>query len=198
MTSAKAKMLIKAFKGKTLRASHELEGGGLTRVDIQEAVKEGQLERVARGLYRLAEADISENHSLAVASETVPGGVICLLTALRFHELTTQAPPEIWIAVVRDQWRPRMSGMRFIQYSPASMRSGIENHSIEGIQVRVTTPARTVADCFKFRNRIGLDVAIEALRDARQSKRCTVDELMAQARVCRIQKVIRPYLEALS
>ena len=198
MPPLKSKMLNKAFRGKTLRSSQELEHEGLTRVDIQNLVKEGQLERVARGLYQLANAEISENHSLVVVSATISDCVFCLLTALRFHELTTQAPPELWVAVARNQWRPCLSGVRFVQYSPASLHSGIESHMIEGVSVRITSPARTVADCFKFRNRIGLDVAVEALRDARLHQRCTVDELMAQARVCRVQTLIRPYLEALS
>ncbi len=198
MSPAKSKILLAVFKKKTLCSSHELEQAGLTRVDIQNATREGLIERIARGLYQVVDAEISENHSLVVVSETISGAVICLLTALRFHELTTQAPPDLWVAVARDQWRPATPGVRFVQYSPASLLSGIESHMIEGIPVRITSPARTVADCFKFRNRIGLDVAVEALRDAHQRKRFSVDELMAQARVCRIQNLIRPYLEALS
>lgn len=198
MDPSKSKMLKAAFKGTTVRSSQELERGGLTRPEIQWLVQEGQLERIARGLYQLPEAEISENHSLVVVSQTVADCVFCLLTALRFHELTTQAPPDLWVAVARNRWRPPLAGVRFVQYSPASLHSGIEEHTIEGVTVRVTSPARTVADCFKFRNRIGLDVAVEALRDARRRRRCSVDELMTQARVCRVQALIRPYLEALS
>lgn len=198
MSPSKTALLNTAFQVKTLCSSKDLEQKGLTRMEIQDFLGKGLLERVARGLYRRPGSEISENHSLVVANQRISGAIFCLLTALRFHELTTQAPPDLWVAVARDQWRPRIRGVRYVQYSPASLKSGIVTHSIEGSSVRITSPARTVADCFKFRNRIGLDVAIEALRDVRQGKRCTIDELMEQARLCRVEKLIRPYLEALT
>ena len=130
--------------------------------------------------------------------QIVPKGVVCLLSALRYHVLTTQAPHVVWIAVPRGVWRPKMSSLRIVQYANSTLKSGMESHLIEGVQVRVTTPARTVADCFKFKNRVGLDVALEALREARRMKRCTIDEILTQARLCRVDNVIRPYLEAMS
>jgi predicted transcriptional regulator of viral defense system len=198
MTPQKTKRLMKAFKATTLLSSQELEACELNRVDIQAAVGAGLISRVARGVYRQAEAEVTENHSLAQAMRMVPSGVVCLLSALRFHELTTQAPHQVWLAVPRDSWRPKVKGVRLVQYARNAMVDGIEEHDIEGVAVRMTTSARTVVDCFKFRNKIGLDVAVEALRDARRNRTCSVDELLHQARLCRVGKVMQPYLEALS
>jgi predicted transcriptional regulator of viral defense system len=198
MSPDKQKLVMQAFQKATLRSSKQLEGLGLYRADIQTAQREQRIERVARGLYRKSEAEVTENHSLVLAMQIVPKGVVCLLSALRYHVLTTQAPHVIWMAVPRGVWRPKISSLRIIQYANSTLKSGMESHLIEGVQVRVTTPARTVADCFKFKNRVGLDVALEALREARRMKRCTIDEILTQARLCRVDNVIRPYLEAMS
>lgn len=198
MTPKKAKLLMKAFQTATLLPSQELEACGLSRADLQTAVSGGMIRRVASGLYRHTEAEVTENHSLVQAAQMVPQGVVCLLSALRFHRITTQAPHEVWLAVPRDSWRPKAKGLRLVQFSRDVFNLGIESHKIEGRAVRITNPARTVADCFKFRNKIGLDVAVEALRDARRSRKCSVDELLRQARLCRVAKVMQPYLEALS
>ena len=198
MSPNKQKLVMHAFQKATLRSSKQLEVLGLYRADIQTAQRERRIERVARGLYRKAEAEVTENHSLVLAMQIVPKGVVCLLSALRYHGLTTQAPHVVWIAVPRGVWRPKMSSLRIVQYANSTLKSGMESHLIEGVQVRVTTPARTVADCFKFKNRVGLDVALEALREARRMKRCTIDEILTQARLCRVDNVIRPYLEAMS
>jgi predicted transcriptional regulator of viral defense system len=198
MSPDKQKLVMQAFQKATLRSSKQLEGLGLYRADIQTAQREQRIERVARGLYRKSEAEVTENHSLVLAMQIVPKGVVCLLSALRYHVLTTQAPHVIWMAVPRGVWRPKISSLRIVQYANSTLKSGMESHLIEGVQVRVTTPARTVADCFKFKNRVGLDVALEALREARRMKRCTIDEILTQARLCRVDNVIRPYLEAMS
>jgi predicted transcriptional regulator of viral defense system len=198
MSPNKQKLVMHAFQRATLRSSKQLEALGLYRADIQTAQRERRIERVARGLYRKADAEVTENHSLVLAMQIVPKGVVCLLSALRYHVLTTQAPHVVWIAVPRGVWRPKMSSLRIVQYANSTLKSGMESHLIEGVQVRVTTPARTVADCFKFKNRVGLDVALEALREARRMKRCTIDEILTQARLCRVDNVIRPYLEAMS
>ena len=197
MSPNKQKLLTSAFKGVTLQSSRQIEGLGLNRADIQAAGREGIIERVARGLYRKAEAEVTENHSLVLAVEKIPSAIVCLLSALRYHVLTTQAPHEVWVAVPRGVWRPKINNIRVIQYSGNTLHSGIESHLIEGVQVKVTTPARTVADCFKFRNRVGIDVATEALREARRTRRCAIDDILVQARLCRVEKVIRPYLEAM-
>jgi predicted transcriptional regulator of viral defense system len=130
----------------------------------------------------------------------VPRGVICLLSALRFHNLTTQNPFEVWMAIPHKAWRPKGEGvrLRLMHLSGHALTSGVEEHRIEGVPVRVFNPAKTVADCFKFRNKIGLDVALEALRDYRRKHRSGMDELWRFAKVCRVTAVMRPYLEALA
>ena len=198
MIPKKSKLLMQAFKTATLLPSQELEARGLNRADLQIAVREGMIHRVATGLYRFSEAEVTENHSLVQAVRIAPQGVVCLLSALRFHGLTTQAPHKVWLAVPRDSWRPQSKGIHLVQFAKNAFGEGIEDHKIEGIAVCITSPARTVADCFKFRNKIGLDVAIEALRDVRRSRKCSVDALLRQARLCRVSKVMQPYLEALS
>jgi predicted transcriptional regulator of viral defense system len=130
----------------------------------------------------------------------VPKGVVCLLSALRFHELTTQAPFEVWLAIGEKAWRPRVDypPLRVVRFSAAALASGVEQHQIEGVTIPVFSPAKTVADCFKYRNKIGLDVAIEALRECWGSRRCTMDDLWKYAKVCRVQNVMRPYLESIT
>lgn len=196
MSPLKKKLLMKAFKKAIILPSKKLEEKGLYRADLQSAVRDGLIKRIAPGLYRLPEAEVTENHSLVEATERVPYGVVCLLSALRFHELTTQSPHEVWMAIPRAKWIPKVKGLRIVQFATNAMESGIASHSIEGSTVRITTPARTVADCFKFRNKIGLDVAIEALRDLRRSRKSSVDEIMSQAHLCRVANVMRPYMEA--
>lgn len=158
----------------------------------------GLLIRSGRGLYFPADADITENHTLAEACKRVPGGVLCLLTALRFHELTTQAPWQVWMAIDQKAREPKVDypPLRITRYSGEALTEGIERHTIEGVQVKVYSPAKTVADCFKFRNKVGLDVAIEALRECRRYRKATNDDIWRFAKICRVANVMRPYLEA--
>jgi predicted transcriptional regulator of viral defense system len=130
----------------------------------------------------------------------VPRGVVCLLSALQFHELTTQLPREIWLAIGEKDWRPAASGMRIriVRFSPLALSEGVESHVVDGVRVNVFNPAKTIADCFKYRNKIGLDVAIEALRDGLGKRKCTVDELWRYAKVDRVSAVMRPYIEAVA
>lgn len=162
--------------------------------------RRGLLERTGRGLYAAKESDVTEHHSLAEACKRVSRGVICLISALSYHGLTTQIPHEVWLAIGRKARIPKPNGVaiRIARFSGEALTSGIEEHTIEGVIVRVYNPAKTVADCFKYRNKIGLDVAIEALRDCRQQRRATMDELWRYAKVCRVANVMRPYLESLS
>ncbi len=173
---------------------------GVTGEHLRRLLQRGQLQRIGVGLYALPGADISEHRSLAEACSRVPRGVICLLSALRFHNLTTQNPFEVWMAIAHKAWRPKGEGvrLRLMHLSGHALTSGVEEHRIEGVPVRVFTPAKTVADCFKFRNKIGLDVALEALRDYRRKHRSGMDELWRFAKVCRVTAVMRPYLEALA
>ena len=177
----------------------DLDAYGIPRVYLSRLCERGLLRRVGRGLYVLPDADVSEYHTLAEAAKRVPHGVICLLSALRFHGLTTQAPFEVWMAIGTKAWRPRVDAppLRFVRFSARTLEAGVDTTTIEGVSVRVFSPAKTVADCFKYRNKIGLDVALEALRDCRGQRKCTVDELLHYAAISRVANVIRPYLEAI-
>jgi len=161
--------------------------------------KRGILERVGRGLYVLKDAQPSEHRSLAEVARRVPHGVVCLLSALRFHHLTTQNPFEVWMAIDRKARPPRepQLAIRFVRFSGEALSFGVEKHRIEGVQVKVYSPSKSVADSFKYRNKIGLDVALEALKDSLHNKKATPDELLRAARVCRVEKVMKPYVEAL-
>jgi len=181
--------------------------GTLTRRDIVRAgihtqtltrlVREGALERVGRGTYRLPTAPITEHHGLALAAAAVPRGIVCLLSALSFHEIGTRLPSEVWLAIDRRARRPVVDypPLRIVHFSGEALTEGVETHCVEGVDVRVTSPARTVADLFKYRNKIGLDVAIEALREGWRDRRFTIEELDRAARVCRVERVMRPYVE---
>jgi predicted transcriptional regulator of viral defense system len=162
--------------------------------------RNGLLERPARGIYVLADAEPGEHQSLVEACKRVPGGVVCLLSALRFHGLTTQAPFEIWLAIGVKARLPKVQypPLRIVRFFAEALSSGVEQHSFKGVKVRVTDPARTVADCFKYRNKIGLEVAIEALRDCWRQKKATMDELHRAAQTRRMANVMRPYMESLT
>lgn len=180
------------------RAS-DLEAHGLTAGQIAALRARGVIERVGRGMYRLPDADVTEHHSLALAARKAPNSVVCLVSALRFHDLTTQAAHEVWIAIERDGRSPKMEypPLRIIRMSGESFTHGIEEHFVEGVPVTLFSAAKTVADCFKFRNRLGLDVAIEALRDYLRRRSGTMDDLWRAAEACRVQRVMRPYMEAI-
>jgi predicted transcriptional regulator of viral defense system len=178
----------------------DLDAHGIPRIYLSRLCERGLLDRVGRGLYVVPDADVSEHHTLAEAGKRVPHGVVCLLSALRFHGLTTQSPSEVWLAIANKAWRPQVDypPLRFVRFSERTLEAGVEEHSIEGVLVRIYNPAKTVADCFKYRNKIGLDVALEALRDCRRQRRCTNDELWHYAKICRVANVMRPYMEAIS
>ncbi len=178
----------------------DLDAYGIPRTYLSRLLAAGKLHRVGRGLYVLPGSNVSEHRSLVEACKRVPKGVVCLLSALRFHELTTQAPFEVWLAIGEKAWRPRVDypPLRVVRFSAAALASGVEQHQIEGVTIPVFSPAKTVADCFKYRNKIGLDVAVEALKECWRSRRCTMDELWRYAKVCRVQNVMRPFLESIA
>jgi predicted transcriptional regulator of viral defense system len=192
------KVLALARRTGVLRAQ-DLQAYGIHRVVLSRLLQKARLKRVARGLYILPEADLSEHHTLAEACKRVPHGVVCLLSALRFHGLTTQAPFEVWLALDAKARKPRPAAppLHIVRFSGRARYFGVEERSVEGVTVRVTSPAKTVADCFKYRNKIGLDVAVEALRDYRRTRK-SMDELWKAAGVCRMASVMRPYLEVLA
>ena len=180
-----------------LRAS-ELDAKGVPRVVLSRLTASGRLERVGRGLYRLAGSDSSEHESLATVAIKVPQAVFCLLTALQFHGLTTQLPRQIWIAMPRGSHTPHIDypPVKMVQMARDVYSSGVEEHDRDGVTLRVYGIAKTVADCFKHRNKIGLDVALEALKDVRAKRLASADDLWQYAKICRMANVMRPYLEA--
>ena len=172
---------------------------GMSRNRLRRLVASGKLRRVARGVYVEADHDLTEKHSLAVACSLVPNGVVCLLSALVVHGLTVQNPWEVWLAIDPSARKPAQNTppLRIVRFSGKALSYGIETHAIEGVGVKVYSVAKTVADLFKYRNKVGLDVAIDALREAMRSRRATLDEILYAARMCRMERVIRPYLEAI-
>jgi predicted transcriptional regulator of viral defense system len=199
MTNTQKRVLALAKRKGILRVK-DLCDAGIHPEYLRRLSKKGTLLRIGRGLYMPADAQPSTNISLAQAARRVPHGVVCLLSALRFHGIGTANPFEVWMALDQDVRRPHVEypPLRIMRFSGKALTEGVERHRIESVHVRVYNPAKTVADCFKYRNKIGLDVAIEALRDCLQSRKCTRDQLWQYAKICRVTEVMRPYLEAVS
>jgi len=159
----------------------------------------GALEMVSRGVYRLANSPPLGNPDLVTVATRVPGGVICLISALAFHELTTQIPHEVHVALPRGAEEPRLDHppIKTYRFTGEAFTKGVEAHKLDGVSVRIYSPEKTLADCFKFRNQVGLDTVIEAVRFYRERRSIKVDDLMRYAGICRVKKIIRPYLEAI-
>lgn len=196
---AKKRHKTRVALGGVLTRTRELEHKGYTRPHIRALVERGVLEQISRGLYRVAERAPDEHFSMLAVVARVPQAIVCLLSALRFHEIGTQSPHEIWIAIDRKARKPKLTGLpvKVVRFSGPALEAGVERRMIGEREIRITSPARTVADCFKYRNKIGLDVALEALREARREKRGIADDLWRYAKVCRVSNVMRPYLESL-
>ena len=178
----------------------ELKAAGIPEVVVARLARSGRVVRLARGLYQLPNADLQTGHTLAEVAKLVPKGVICLISALAYHDLTLQAPPFVWVAIDGHTRQPshRYPPMRFVRFGEKALAMGIEEHLIEAVTVKVTAPAKTVVDCFRFRNKIGVDIAVSAMREALRKSVCTPDEIMELAKALRIANVIRPYLEAMT
>jgi predicted transcriptional regulator of viral defense system len=181
----------------------DFDAAGVPRVYLQRLAAEGALIQVGRGLYRLPDVNAAASTSLAEASRIQPKGIICLLSALQYHELTTQTPHAVWMLLGPRDWAPVNPAVqiRVVRASGQALHEGVERHEIDKVMVPITSPAKTVADCFKYRNKIGVDVAIEAVQDLMrrpQRQRPPADEIWRYARLDRVQAVIRPYLEALT
>ena len=159
----------------------------------------GALEVVSRGVYRLADSVPLGNPDLVTVAARIPGGVICLISALAFHGLTTQIPHEVHVALPRGAEEPRLDHppIKTYRFTGEAFTEGVETHELDGVSVRVYSPEKTLADCFKFRNKVGLDTAVEAVRFYRERKRVKVDDIMRYAAICRVKKIIRPFLEAI-
>lgn len=199
MADSKTNRLVRmASKAGVLR-SRDLARHGIAREYLRLAEKRGLITRVSRGIYVAKEAPVTENHSLVEASKRVPHGVICLLSALRFHELTTQSPSEVWMAIGERARSPKLDNpqLRIVRFSTQTLRFGVVTHGVEGVTLPVFNPSKTVADCFKFRHKIGMDVALEALRECYRQKKASMNELWEAAKVCRVANVMKPYLESL-
>lgn len=184
---------------RTLVRSKELKDLSVSRAHLWNLAKAGKIERVGHGLYRAKDAPISANEALLEVAKRVPRGVLCLASALRYHELTTENAFEVWLAIERGAWTPKLDypPLHVVHVSKAAFEFGVEVHTVEGGTLRVYGPAKTVADCFKFRSKIGTETAIHALRAAYREKRASMDELWRAAKVCRVSNVMRPYMESL-
>lgn len=199
MTSTRKDQALKALQELGLVRPSDLEARGISRSVLYRMVEDGLVVRESRGVYVASQHRYSAEHTLAHVAKRVPAGVVCLLTALRFHELTTQNPAEVWIALPEKARKPRLEypRLRVARFSGPALTEGIETHRIENVEVRVYSAAKTVADCFKYRKKIGIDVAVEALRDYHRRYRGKTNELARFARVCRVSRVIQPYLDAM-
>jgi predicted transcriptional regulator of viral defense system len=192
-----AEQILELAKRQRIVRPRDLEARGIAREHLIRLLRRGVLTRSARGIYTLAGAPVTEHHGFALVGKQAPNAVTCLLSALQFHGLTTQQPHEVWIAIGTKARKPVIAwpALRIVRFSGAALTEGVETHQIEGIPVRVYSVAKTVADCFKYRRKIGTDVAIEALRDALR-KGTSVDAIYRFAKICRVANVIRPYLES--
>ena len=192
--------VLRLARARTLMRARDVTQQGLPTIALTRMVQAGQLERVARGLYGLPGAAISEHRSLAEVSARVPRGVVCLLSALRVHEIGTQAPFEVWIVIPQHMVTPRLDqpAIRVVRMADVALAEGIERLRTDGVEVPVFNAARTIVDCFRFRNKIGLDVALEALRDGWSQRKFTLDDLWRHATRGRVANVMRPYIEAIT
>jgi predicted transcriptional regulator of viral defense system len=190
------------------RALHLLKAKGMLRlkdfinkniepVTLARLVRDGQVVRPARGLYQLPDTPVDAAHVLAEAATLVPKGIVCLVSALQYHGLTLQMPSTIWMAIGRTAWKPTISypPIRFVRFSGWAITDGVERYAIQSRKVSITNPARTIVDCFRYRNKIGIDIAMEGLRDGIRQKKCTPDELWQYGKKARIWTIMRPYVE---
>ncbi|MBL8965467.1 MAG: type IV toxin-antitoxin system AbiEi family antitoxin domain-containing protein [Spirochaetaceae bacterium] len=188
------------FQNSPLVRARDFVQAGIPMIVISRAVAAGKIKRLARGVYCRADYRQNENGDLALVARRAPDAIICLLSALSYHGITTQLPFEVWIAIPHKAWTPKLEypSLRIVRYSGDVYAFGTMVAMIEGVPVRLTTIEKTIADCFKFRNKIGLDVALEALREAKAKGKLDRDELWACAKADRVANVLLPYLEALS
>jgi len=198
MHSKSDRLLTLAAKRQILR-SKDIFALGIPRNYLSRLVRKGVLRKLGRGLYASTSSNVTEHLTLVEAAHKVPKGVLCLLSALQFHKFTTQAPHHVWMAIDVKAWAPRVTSppLRFVRMSGPALHFGVKEYPVRGASLKVYNPAKTVADCFKFRNKMGMDVALEALRECRRLKKASMDDLWAAAKVCRVANVMRPYLESL-
>ena len=198
-TATQTQRVLTLARQKGLLRTSDLDAIQTPRAVLSRLVASGELDRAGRGLYRLPNNEPSESESLATVAIKAPQAVFCLLTALQFHELTTQLPRQVWIAMPQGSHVPKIDypPLKMVQFSGNAYTAGINVVERDGVKLRVYSVAKTVADCFKHRNKIGLDVALEALKDARAGNKAKVDDLWHYAKICRVANVMRPYLESI-
>ena len=198
MAASREAQAIRIIRQLGLVRPSDLEAHGVSRSQLYRLVRTGLVERQARGIYVASRHPITAQHTLAQVAKRVPGGVFCLLTALRFHGLTTQNPADVWIALPERARKPRLEypRLRVARFSGPALSEGIETYRLEKVEVRMYSAAKTVADCFKYRNKVGIDVAVEALRDYGRRHRGGASDLARFARICRVTRVMQPYLDA--
>ncbi len=197
----KVQKLVSELRKKRILSTQEILQLGISKEYLRKLTNEGKIERVSRGFYSLPNSDFSAMQSLVEVSKQIPDGVICLLSALRYHGFTTQNPFEVWIAIKRRAWKPKTevsTKIHYMRFSGKAFSQGIQVKKVDNVKIKVYSPAKTVADCFKYRNKIGLDVALEALKEGWSKKLFTMDELWKYAKICRVSNVMRPYLESLT
>jgi predicted transcriptional regulator of viral defense system len=199
MSSIKHQKVIELFRKNLVVRPRDLKQIGVSAVYLNKLYCDGILERPSRGIYVLKDAKVGENQTLIEACKRIPHGVVCLLSALQFHKITTQIPFEVWLAIDVKARQPKgdLPPLRICRFSKSALTYGVEKHKIGGAAIKVYSPAKTVADCFKYRNKIGLDVAMEALRAVWSKKKASMDDLYKAAKVCRVANVMRPYLESI-
>jgi predicted transcriptional regulator of viral defense system len=193
------KRAIELLKQRGMLRQKEFVAAGIAPQTLARLVEEGAIMRPARGLYQLADAALETSHMLAEAAKLVPKAVVCLTSALQFHGLTLQMPSAIWMGIDRAAWRPTFAypPVRFVRLAEWARVEGVERHRIDSVDVAITNPARTIVDCFRYRAKVGVDVAMEGLRAGLRERKCTVDDLWRYARKARVWSVMRPYLEAM-
>jgi predicted transcriptional regulator of viral defense system len=199
-TSTQERAVLRLARRLALLRSRDVLAEGIPPIVLSRLVKAGRLERVARGVYTLPGRSLSEHRSLAEAALRVPRGVICLLSAIRLHDIGTQSPFEVWIAIPQQMKAPRIDqpALRIVRMSGLALSKGVESRKIDGVDVRAFDANKTVVDCFKHRYKIGLDVALEALREGWSEKKLSIDALWRYAAIDRVANVMRPYLESVT
>jgi predicted transcriptional regulator of viral defense system len=200
-SNSQAERVLHLVETRGLVRARELDAMGISPTHLQRLYEQGLLARSGRGIYTLPDVALNEHQALSEAALRIPRGVVCLLSALRFHHIGTQNPHQLWLALPPRTHRPKFDWppLKLVQMTSSLLieDAGVEEHLLNGIRVRMTNPARTVVDCFRFRNKIGLDVALEAAKDGWRNRRYTMGELSRYQKLCRVTEVMRPYLEAI-
>ena len=191
---------LSLLKARRILRQKDLIAAGIAPETLARLVRDELVVRPARGLYQLRKSRAPATHVLAEAAAVVPKGIVCLTSALQFHELTLQMPSSVWMAIDRTGWKPKVDypPIRFVRFAGTALKTGVVRHQIAGVEVAITDPARTVVDCFRYRNKIGLDVAMEGLREGLRRKKFKSDDLWRYARASRVWPVMRPYVEAIA